>query len=242
MLTFTENTVKFTVYLSIFMQILTGILPLPALFLKTNENDMVVKDVLKLETVVQFVEGIFYILVVYLAISVSSLATYRYFDWVITTPFMLLSTMIFMEWSNHKNKKNKEKTNDNTVVTFMDTVKKYKKLFITIGLLNFVMLLFGFLGETKQMHNIVAVILGFIPFAYMFGLMYTNFVKDTPERKSSKENKNLFYFMSSIWSLYGVAAFFPANPKNIMYNFLDIIAKNFYGLFLSYKLYQVREK
>ena len=242
MVTFTENTVKFTVYLSIFMQILTGILPLPALFLKTNEKDMVVKDVLKLETVVQFVEGLFYILVVYLSISVASLATYRYFDWVITTPFMLLSTMIFMEWSNHKNKKNKEETNDNTVVTFMDTLKKYKKLFITIGLLNFVMLLFGFLGETKQMPNILAVILGFIPFAYMFGLMYTNFVKDTPERTSSKENKNLFYFMSSIWSLYGVAAFFPANPKNIMYNFLDIIAKNFYGLFLSYKLYQVREK
>ena len=242
MLAFTENTVKFTVYLSIFMQILTGILPLPALFLKTNENDMVVKDVLKLETVVQLVEGIFYILVVYLAISVASLATYRYFDWVITTPFMLLSTMIFMEWSNHKNKKNKEEINNNTVITFMDTIKKYKKLFITIGLLNFVMLLFGFLGETKQMPNILAVILGFIPFAYMFGLMYTNFVKDTPERISSKENKNLFYFMSSIWSLYGVAAFFPANPKNIMYNFLDIIAKNFYGLFLSYKLYQVREK
>ena len=203
---------------------------------------MVVKDVLKLETVVQLVEGIFYILVVYLAISVASLATYRYFDWVITTPFMLLSTMIFMEWSNHKNKKNKEEINNNTVITFMDTIKKYKKLFITIGLLNFVMLLFGFLGETKQMPNILAVILGFIPFAYMFGLMYTNFVKDTPERISSKENKNLFYFMSSIWSLYGVAAFFPANPKNIMYNFRDIIAKNFYGLFLSYKLYQVREK
>ena len=109
MLAFTENTVKFTVYLSIFMQILTGILPLPALFLKTNENDMVVKDVLKLETVVQLVEGIFYILVVYLAISVASLATYRYFDWVITTPFMLLSTMIFMEWSNHKNKKKTRK-------------------------------------------------------------------------------------------------------------------------------------
>lgn len=242
MVAFTENTVKFTVYLSIFMQVLTGILPLPALFLKTNEKDIVVKDVLKLETVVQFVEGLFYILVVYFSISIASLATYRYFDWMITTPFMLLSTMIFMEWSNHKNKKNKEKTNENTVITFMDTVKKYKKLFITVGLLNFVMLLFGFLGETNQMPNVLAVILGFIPFAYMFGLMYTNFVKDTSERISSKENKNLFYFMSSIWSLYGVAAFFPANPKNIMYNFLDIIAKNFYGLFLSYKLYQVREK
>lgn len=242
MLAFTENTVKFTVYISIFMQILTGILPLPTLFFKTSDNNIVVKDVLKLETLVQLVEGIFYILVVFLSVSVSSLATYRYFDWMITTPFMLLSTMIFMEWSNHKNNKNKDDTNKNTVVTFMDTVKKYKKLFITIGMLNFAMLLFGFLGETNQMPNVLAVILGFIPFAYMFGLMYTNFVKDTTERTSSKENKNLFYFMSSIWSLYGFAAFFPSNPKNVMYNFLDIIAKNFYGLFLSYKLYQVREK
>ena len=159
MLAFTENTVKFTVYLSIFMQVLTGILPLPALFLKTNEKDIVVKDVLKLETVVQFVEGLFYILVVYFSISIASLATYRYFDWMITTPFMLLSTMIFMEWSNHKNKKNKEKTNENTVITFMDTVKKYKKLFITVGLLNFVMLLFGFLGETNQMPNVLLAVL-----------------------------------------------------------------------------------
>jgi len=238
MITVTENTVKLTVYLSIFMQILTGILPLPALFLKTSNENLVVKDVLKLETLVQIVEGLFYILIVFIPISITSLATYRYFDWVITTPSMLLSTMVFMEWSNHTNNEN----NKNSLVTFMDTVKKYKKLFITIGLLNFVMLLFGFLGETKQMPNILAVILGFIPFAYMFGLMYTNFVKDTPERTTSIENKNLFYFMSSIWSLYGVAAFFPTNPKNIMYNFLDIIAKNFYGLFLSYKLYQVREK
>jgi len=238
MITATENTVKLTVYLSIFMQILTGILPMPALFLKTSNENLVVKDVLKLETLVQIVEGLFYILIIFIPISITSLATYRYFDWVITTPSMLLSTMVFMEWSNHTNNEN----NKNSLVTFMDTVKKYKKLFITIGLLNFVMLLFGFLGETKQMPNILAVILGFIPFAYMFGLMYTNFVKDTPERTTSIENKNLFYFMSSIWSLYGVAAFFPTNPKNIMYNFLDIIAKNFYGLFLSYKLYQVREK
>lgn len=233
MFSITEKNVITTIYISIIMQIITGLLPIPALFLKTKESDQVVKDVLKVETLVQFVEGLFYICVVYFAIQITSIATFRYFDWVITTPFMLLSTMIFMEWSNHK----KERT-----INFADTVKKYKKLFLTIGLLNFLMLFFGFLGETNQMPNILAVILGFVPFAYMFYLMYDNFVKETPTQKTSLENKNLFYFMSSIWSLYGVAAFFPTNPKNVMYNFLDIIAKNFYGLFLSYKLYQVREK
>jgi hypothetical protein len=139
-------------------------------------------------------------------------------------------------------KDNNEDNSDNTMIRFKDTVMKYKKLFITIGLLNFLMLFFGFLGETKQMSNIIAVILGFIPFVYMFYLMYDNFVKETPTRKTTKENKNLFNFMTFIWSLYGVAAFFPTNPKNVMYNFLDIIAKNFYGLFLSYKLYKVRIK
>ena len=57
-------------YISIFVRILTGILPLPALFLKTSDENLVVKDVLKVETIVQFVEGLFYILVVYLTISV----------------------------------------------------------------------------------------------------------------------------------------------------------------------------
>lgn len=256
MISTTEKTVTLTIYLSIFMQILTGILPIPALFVKTTEDNQVLKDVLKVETLVQFVEGFFYIMVVFFAIQISSLATYRYFDWVITTPFMLLSTMIFMEWSNHKlmnsnevkdknedkNDNKNEDKNDNNMIRFKDTVMKYKKLFITIGLLNFLMLFFGFLGETKQMPNILAVILGFIPFVYMFYLMYDNFVKETPTRKTTKENKILFNFMSFIWSLYGVAAFFPTNPKNVMYNFLDIIAKNFYGLFLSYKVYKVRIK
>lgn len=248
MLSITEKTVSLTIYISIFMQLLTGILPIPALFVKTSKGDQVLKDVLKVETLVQFVEGLFYIMVVFFAINISSLATYRYFDWVITTPFMLLSTMIFMEWSNHKLmnsnevKDNNEDKNDNNMIRFKDTVMKYKKLFITVGLLNFLMLFFGFLGETKQMPNILAVILGFIPFVYMFYLMYDNFVKETATRKTTKENITLFNFMTFIWSLYGVAAFFPTNPKNVMYNFLDIIAKNFYGLFLSYKLYKVRIK
>jgi hypothetical protein len=40
--------------------------------------------------------------------------------------------------------------------------------------------------------------------------------------------------MFGIWSLYGVAAWFPSALKNASYNILDIFAKNFYGVFLSY--------
>ena len=58
--------------------------------------------------------------------------------------------------------------------------------------------------------------------------------------KQNEENRKLFYFLIIVWALYGVAAMFSVLPKNIMYNFLDIISKNFYGLFIFYKLYQVR--
>jgi hypothetical protein len=98
------------------------------------------------------------------------------------------------------------------------------------------MLGFGYLGETAQMPNLIAVIIGFIPFCMMFGKMYTEFVK----HNSSEETKNMYWFMTSVWGLYGVAALMNPILKNVMYNGLDIVAKNFYGTFLFYKLYQLK--
>ena len=40
----------------------------------------------------------------------------------------------------------------------------------------------------------------------------------------------LFLFVFIVWSIYGVAAMMPTPYKNISYNILDIIAKNFYDL------------
>jgi len=42
----------------------------------------------------------------------------------------------------------------------------------------------------------------------------------------------LYFFF--FWSLYGVAALLPYYIKNTFYNILDLFAKNFFGLFLSY--------
>ena len=39
-----------------------------------------------------------------------------------------------------------------------------------------------------------------------------------------------------IWALYGVAAYFDHIPKNISYNILDVISKNFYGLYIFFKI------
>ena len=40
--------------------------------------------------------------------------------------------------------------------------------------------------------------------------------------------------------MYGIAAMMPTPYKNISYNMLDIVAKNFYGIYIYYKILQYK--
>ena len=95
------------------------------------------------------------------------------------------------------------------------------------------MLLFGYLGEINILPKYISIPIGFIFFYKSFNLIYTNYAN------KSVLGKKLFMFLLIVWSLYGVAAMFPVNPKNISYNLLDIVAKNFYGLYIYYKISQI---
>ena len=66
-----------------------------------------------------------------------------------------------------------------------------------------------------------------------FYLIYDNYAKHT------EIGKNLFIFLVSVWSLYAVAALLGVSAKNTMYNLLDIVSKNFYGLFIYYYIRQI---
>ena len=63
-----------------------------------------------------------------------------------------------------------------------------------------------------------------------FNIIYQNYVGNVDI------NKKIFMFLTIVWGLYGVAAMFPVIIKNLSYNMLDIISKNFYGLFLFLKV------
>ena len=71
-----------------------------------------------------------------------------------------------------------------------------------------------------------SVLIGFIFFYYTFNIIYSYAKNDT--------SYNLFMFLLIVWSLYGIAALFENNKKNICYNLLDIVSKNFYGLYIYY--------
>mgnify|MGYP006166731037 CR=1 FL=1 len=95
------------------------------------------------------------------------------------------------------------------------------------------MLLFGYLGEIGMLNKQASIVFSTSFFIINFAFIQQNYVKDNPE------NKKLFIFLFVIWSLYGVAAAFPTLKKNIAYNSLDVVSKNFYGLYIYYKIINV---
>lgn len=250
-----KQLLGFTVKASIIVQIVTGIITLGAVFFKLAPKDMILHDIVLMETIVQFVELAFYIFISYylVKISVSGVTPLRYFDWVFTTPTMLLSTIMFFDYKNkqqlketvstindclneNENKeKEKEKGSSNTV-RFFDFVKDNKAIILRIFAYNFLMLMFGYLGEIGKMNLYAANAIGFVFFGLTFYTIWNTYVKGN----TVTVNHQLFNFMFVVWALYGVAALMSPLLKNIGYNFLDIIAKNFYGLFIFYQMYLTR--
>jgi len=214
-----------TIYLSLVIQIVTTLISLHGFFVKLDDNDEVLKDVLAIEAIVQFVETFFYVWVIFALKHLENMTRRRYIDWSITTPIMLLSTIIFMEF-----KYNKE--NDKEKVILKDFVKQNKNDVIKIFIYNGFMLLFGYLGETGIIDKRIGIPIGFIFFYLSFKLIYDKYAKKTDS------GKKLFYFIATVWALYGIAAMLDVPYKNISYNMLDIVAKNFYGLYIYYKILQ----
>ena len=202
------SVVEHSMSVSLMVQILTGIITLQGSFM---DGPKPLKDIIKLETAVQFIEAAFYAWAINSAIELKTLASKRYSDWVLTTPTMLVSTIMYMRYLEGQDVNWKE----------VPEILAY----------NLGMLVFGYMGEVGILSKTASITLGFACFARSFHLIYTKFGKNT------EGGKKLFQFMFIVWGLYGVAATLPDVHKNVSYNMLDIIAKNFYGIYIVYKLY-----
>jgi len=212
-----------TVYLSLFVQIATGIMDALALQLKVPPKILLLRQALILELIVQIIEGIFYIWLVFaIQKSVSNVTPKRYYDWFLTTPTMLFTLMVYLHHVNHPNRKQ----------TLQQFVKKYRNTIFKVVFLNALMFVFGFLGETGVLPVQWSVVLGFIPFIAYYTIIYQTFVRE--------EGEHFFWYFVIVWSVYGFAALLPYHPKNILYNILDLFAKNFFGVYLAFLLYNNR--
>lgn len=212
---------------SIAIQVAVLVANFYAIRLDIRPQDMILKEILLLEMIVQIIELGFYAWYrTALASSLFDASIYRYYDWVLTTPVMLLTTSafyIYLDYSNNTSGKR-------TVPTFIGFIReKWDKLRLIMAS-NFAMLLFGFLNQIGLLSIVWSSILGFGALAATFYTIYTNFVKHVGR-------PGLYIFTFFFWGLYGIAAMLGSNAKNLMFNGLDLIAKNFYGVFLTWYLY-----
>jgi len=215
------DLLKLSVYLSLLVQVFVGIFDFYVVRLNVPDKLIVLQQVLLMELIVQIVEGIFYIWLALNIASVANITPYRYYDWYLTTLTMLVSLCVYLIYLRN------EESNIETKESLFEIIYRNLNTLIPILFLNFVMLTSGYLTEIKKVSQTSGVLFGFIPFLIYFYLIYENYAK------FSLYGSQIFYYFFAIWFMYGIAALMNYKTKNIMYNILDLFAKNFFGLYLG---------
>ena len=211
--------------ISIITQVITGTIELAAVFANIQGKFLLLKQLLIFELLVQLIEGLFYLHWFYNFANIVNITPVRYIDWAITTPTMLITLIFYLIYLKDKD--------DNTghALEFFHLFDREFYTIVIVLVLNWLMLLFGYLGEVGLLPILVGVSLGFIPFFIYYYIIYKKYVI------SGDNSMNIFFYFFVVWSLYGVAAVLPYQLKNTCYNILDLFSKNFFGIFLSYLLF-----
>ena len=222
------NTKSFfysTLVASVIVQIISGIIEIStAIFASVSPEFSIIRQLLFLEIAVQAIEGLFYIWLLLNFKSVTNVTPKRYIDWTITTPTMLVTLIFYLIFLERR-----EKNEDTTGLNFYDLAIENGNTISNVFILNWAMLFFGYLGEMNILSTLTGVLLGFVPFLLYYYIIYQKYAL-----KSSSTGIKIFWYFFIFWSLYGVVALLPYHLKNGLYNMLDLFAKNFFGIFLSY--------
>jgi hypothetical protein len=221
------NHIYYTGIFSLIIQLVTGVIDFWALNLTIPAEFKLIQQLLKMELIVQIIEFSFYIWMVLSFNTIKNITPLRYYDWMITTPTMLITFMFYLNFLSNQEQNIKSES-------LLTEIKKQWKVVLNVLVLNWGMLLSGYLGEQNIVSFLSTTLVGFVPFLLMFYIIYNNFAVH------SKQGQQLFWYFSGVWAIYGIAAILPYKIKNSIYNILDLFAKNFFGLFLAYVLYNIK--
>jgi len=199
--------VKNSFYVSYSFLVTTGTI---CLIEALRTDDAKIRHIMNVETCISVITAIFYGKFIEMIkdkdIDYEKINLVRYTDWFLSTPLMLLGLGLVMTYN-------------------LKTELKFKQFLIMI-LLNFGMLLFGYLGEIKKINKQYALTGGFILFALLFYYIYAQFIKN----KKNTQNFVIYMIFLIIWSIYGMIYMQTHELKNIIFNILDTIAKCIVGI------------
>lgn len=178
-----------------------------------------IKYSLVTETCVNIIAGLTYSYVMTLldgkGLKLNKVTPIRYIDWVLTTPLLIISFVLYLTYYD----------NDRGPVQTKDP--DFSPLGYIIPL-NFMMLAFGFLGETGRMDKMKALYLGFAAYTGMFAGIYEEYIR----HNSYSGAKVIYGVFAFVWFLYGMAYLLDTVAKNIVYNFLDVVSKAGFGILI----------
>ena len=211
-------------YISFFASFLalsgTTVITFLASFTEEAKTNQYLRGSLISETCVNIIAGFTYTYFLkFLAdkkLQLENVTTIRYIDWFLTTPLLLVSFALYTAYSNGKGEQGKN-NND------LDGIP-----LIYIIVLNLLMLLAGFLGETKKIGLYQGFFLGFAFFVPLMYLLYDKYVKDS----EGDGNLIVYILFVIVWGLYGFAYLLNTKWKNISYNTLDVISKAGFGMLI----------
>jgi hypothetical protein len=216
-----DPIVDITTKISINTQFIVGIASIYGLTLQLPEKDLILKDILILETIVQIIEFCWYYFIIQ-KLPQKEMAKSRYYDWIITTPIMLITIFSYLLYEEQL-----EKKPDEPPIRLLYIMRKYKKPITQILLSNFGMLLVGYLYEIGQISNDIAFISGFIFLINIFNIIYIK------AGSKSKNGKKMFFIIFFLWSVYGIAFILPTGIKNSIFNITDLFSKNFFQVYIT---------
>jgi bacteriorhodopsin len=207
------NIVRTSAIASLVAQLLIGAVTSVGFFVDVT-NAQYREDlhtILAFEVSSQIIEFLWYAFVIVRSQTIT--ARFRYVDWVLSTPVMLISLAMFF--------RHRDSTSpSSSVLSIFESYEIYACLAV-----NWIMLAFGFAMESAWIPDVAGLIGGGL---FLVG-SFTFLAVLTPIDTMSHV---LFWVTFSVWGLYGVAAAFNDVTKNVMYNTIDVVSKNCFGLFL----------
>lgn len=204
-------------YISLGVQVVTGVIDTWGLTLPLPPEDKIYKELLVVELVVQIIELTYYIWLVR-NLHRPDITLFRYYDWFLTTPMMLITLTTFI-------------APESSLKVFL---KKNASVVSTFVVLNALMLICGWKAEVDPSQKNQWIALGFLFWVMTFGFIFASFY---PFSKHP-----LFSYYTVVWGFYGIAAIFSFRVKNNVFNILDLFSKNALGIYLTYVIYKKSEK
>ena len=164
--------------------------------LRTNDDS--IRHIMNIETCISIIAAFFYSSFVDMIknenMDFEKINIIRYTDWSMTTPLMILSLTLFLAYNIGGSK------NINI------------KHFLLLIVFNYLMLLFGYLGEIGKINKKISIIIGFVFFILLFFFIYIFYIKD----HKIMANNIIYGLFFLIWTLYGIVANFNSKFKNIL--------------------------